>query len=99
MRNKNQHIEITNEYVGEVGCKLEDVKVDSFKLVSMFDNTYGTTYLYSFIDTEGHTYIWYASKFIANPEKVTAISGRVKDHSEYRGIKQTVLTRCKVRVA
>lgn len=95
MRNKTQHIEITNEYVREVGSKLEHVKVNSFKLVSMFDNMYGTTYLYSFIDTEGHAYIWYASKYIQNPEKVIAVSGKVKDHSEYRGIKQTVLTRCR----
>lgn len=82
-------------YVGEVGDKLE-VKTNNFALVTAFENMYGTTFLYKWTDEDGHTFVWYASKSIDNPEEIRTVKGTVKQHSEYNGIKQTVMTRCKV---
>ena len=37
--------------------------------------------------------MWSTSKNI-DTEKVTQITGTVKDHKEYKGLKQTWMTRC-----
>lgn len=84
-----------SEYVGSAGDRIE-FKVSEFNLISSWDNMYGTTWLYRFKDESGNVFVWYASNSIGYNEIVTSIKGTVKDHSEYKGIKQTVLTRCNV---
>lgn len=81
--------------VGSIGDKVE-INTNDFTLVTYFDNMYGTTWLYKFHDDKHNVFVWYSSKCIDDPEKVISVSGKVKDHSEYDGIMQTVLTRCKV---
>ena len=82
-------------FVGEVGDKI-DFAVTSFTCVSSWESMYGMTFLYKFTDAENHTFVWYASKPVEDDEKVATIKGTIKDHSEFNGVKQTVLTRCKV---
>ena len=56
-----------------------------------------TAYIYKFTDDAGNTITWKTSKDLEIPEGWTGqIRGTVKEHSEYRGDKQTVLTRCKI---
>ena len=87
--------ELVSEYQGEVGSKLS-VDVNTCTCISSWENMYGVTNLYKFTDADGNIYIWYASKYINDADKVTSVSGTVKDHSEFNNVKQTVLTRCKV---
>lgn len=89
-----------SEYVGEVGQRLT-VNCKTFTCVSSWGNLYGMTFLYKFTDENDNVYIWYASKCIDDDDTqvVTSITGTVKDHSEYNGLKQTVLTRCKAAYA
>ena len=48
------------------------------------------------LDTEGRTLIWFASKYLeAEPGEQWNLTGTVKDHNEYNGTCQTVLTRVK----
>lgn len=84
-----------SQHVGEVGSKLS-FAVTSFECKSSWCNQYGMTYLYKFTDENENVFIWYASKSVEDEDRVVAISGTVKDHSEFNGLKQTVLTRCKV---
>lgn len=87
--------EAKSEYQGEVGDKLE-IQCSSFKCISTFDNMYGTTWLYKFTDESGNIYTWFASSPVQDEDKVIAIKGTVKKHEEYKGVKQTIMTRCKV---
>lgn len=89
-----------SEYVGEVGGKLE-LSV-TLKRVFQFEThfTYSGegSYIYKFADAEGNTVTWKTSKDLKIDEGWTGlITGTVKEHSEYRGDKQTVLTRCKIK--
>ena len=73
-------------------------------------HTYVSTFLYEIKDEEGHTFIWKSSnnleikhqqeyEYMDNEfihVKPTEIVATVKEHSEYKGTKQTVLTRGKV---
>lgn len=74
-----------------------------------FDSYYGTKYVYTLVDGSGNVYTWFTSNLLAyrdkdncdndvfaDPGDMVHIKGTVKDHTEFRGTKQTVLTRCKV---
>lgn len=62
--------------------------------MTSWETVYGFTHLYKFTTTDNNVLVWYASKCI--DENAKKISGTIKDHKEYDGEKQTVLTRCKV---
>lgn len=84
-----------SHYVGTVGEKWHG-NVHDFHPIASWDNGFGgTIYLYSFKDDEGNEMIWKASKSV-NAASVSTLTGTVKEHKEYKGKAQTVLTRCKV---
>ena len=70
---------------------------------------YGPTHIYRFRSADGNVFVWFASEGpaealglggldAANRVKVLIEGGSVTKHIEYDGVKQTYLTRCKVRV-
>ena len=91
--------EIISNYVGEVGDKVE--KVVTLKRVNFFETNYGyygtTVGIYCFEDENGNVIVW---KTASAPEmkigEIVKICGKVKELGEYKGTKQTVLTRCKI---
>ena len=90
-----------SSHVGNVGDRI-DVDIQSCRFVSSFESYYGYTYIYKFTDVSGNIYTWFASSPICNNcgesdlDNIIHIKGTVKDHTEYKGAKETVLTRCKV---
>lgn len=84
----------SSEYLGEVGKRVE-VEVKSADLITSWETQWGMTWLYKFTTIDGNVLVWFASSWI-DPENVHKVRGTVKDHTERDGIKQTVLTRCKV---
>ena len=88
--------ESVSKYVGVVGDKIENIYV---KVINCggYDTAYGYRWFYVFLDENENEYIWYASvnKSLSQGMWVN-LSGEIKDHKEYKGAKQTVLTRCKV---
>lgn len=84
----------TSEYQFEAGQKVE-IELNVIK-INWFDSIYGTHYIYNMQDANGNVFIWKtACNEIREGAKVT-IKATVKEHKEYRGVKQTILTRCKV---
>ena len=84
----------TSIHLGQIKDKIiRTVKLDSTKAINSF---YGTTWIHNFTDTEGNVIVWFSS----NEPKMEVgeeytIKGTVKDHSEFQGIKQTIVTRVK----
>lgn len=91
---KEQASEQNSIYIGSVGDRVE-IDVYSIKCVTSWETQYGVTLIYKIVDTNGNVYTWKTSKFI-DEENVDMVKGTVKSHNEYRGIKQTEITRCKV---
>lgn len=97
-----------SEYVGKPGDKIT-VELTLKKRITYETNYtyYGETqYIYIFEDAAGNEYKWKTSKClmkqigrfeepIQDGEHIT-VKGTIKEHDEYNGTKQTVLTRCKV---
>ena len=91
-----------SEWIGEIGekvsIKVEFVGCHSYETHFTF---YGETHnIYKFKDEAGNMLIWNTSSWQDIDEgKTYILTGKIKDHSDYKGEKQTVLTRCKVEEA
>ena len=83
-----------SEYYGEIGQRVE-LSFDKAELVTSYSTAYGTNCIYKFIDAEGRVFIWSTGNGI-HTDLAIKLKGTIKAHNEYRGIKQTELTRCKV---
>jgi hypothetical protein len=84
----------TSRYIGKVGDRLEmDV---TCKKASITQSIYGISYFYVFEDSEGNVYTWGTSARSLDEGVQYHLKGTVKDHTTYRNVCQTVLTRCKV---
>lgn len=92
-------------FVGNVGEKI--TVVGKMIAVTGYETEWGYTTIYKIVDENGNTFIWKTSTFaqvIDNNGYCTPaveldkvqITGKIKDHNEYNGEKQTVLERCKV---
>ena len=79
------------------GEKVEDLTV-TFISKREFDGYYGLTNILTFETEEGNVLTWYTSTN-QNLEKGESyfISGKIKDRKEYKGVKTTILTRCKIQ--
>ncbi len=91
--------EVVSNHIAEVGEKVE--KVVTLKRVNWFSTSYGyygtMVGIHCFEDESGNVIVWKTSSApdMEIGDKVT-IKGTVKELGEYKGVKQTVLTRCKI---
>lgn len=88
-----------SEHLGSVGEKIE-IKATftaehSFK--THFNYHTITNYIYTFTDEQGNVLIWKTTAIIdADQGDSVMIKGTIKNHGEFRNIKQTELQRCKI---
>jgi hypothetical protein len=84
----------TRVYVGTVGQRELFENLTCVRC-SAIDTDFGTLYINAFNDQNGNVLVWKTGSVnFAEGDKVTLI-GTVKEHSDYRGTKQTILSRCK----
>ena len=86
---------------GYVGEPKQRIQFDSLTVESVrtIESYYGASYLHTMHDPDGHVLVWFASNFQAKPGDVLTGKGTIKEHSEFRHVQQTVLTRCKFEVS
>lgn len=85
-----------SEYVGKVGERLKKIDAKVNAIVDCGEGAYGPIVLIKFLAGD-NVLAWFTngSKGLSVGDDVS-LSGTVKKHDEYKGIKQTVLTRCRV---
>lgn len=87
-------------YLGNEGDKLKNVKVTVERLLYGGFNDYGysTTYTgcYLMRTEDGHAMKWKTNKDIDAGDELLITSGKIKECSEYKGLKQTTVTNCRV---
>ena len=64
------------------------------KRVSHHEGQYGVSHLHCFEDQDGNVAIWWSSRKVLNVGETYSLKCTVKEHSEYKGRPQTILTRC-----
>jgi len=82
-------------FVGEIGQKISFTAASAV-LVTSWETQFGRTFLYKMTDEAGNVFVWYSSGSRDELVGGVTVKGTVKDHKEYDGVKQTVLTRCRV---
>ena len=85
----------SSEFVGEISDRIT-VKIQSVKCVTSWETDFGITRIYKLIGADGNVYTWKTGKYLDDTTDEMSITGTVKAHTEFRGIKQTELTRCRV---
>ena len=97
LRIENEHNEkvgkpISN-YVGSVGDRITIKGVVPTCIYST-QSEYGFMFIYRIIDKDGNEFIWKTSKDLL-PDVEVDVVATIKGHNEYRGNKQTEITRAK----
>ena len=93
VKSKRDEYEVSNKLVtnhfGNIGNKIaRQMKCTGSFLVKDF---YGSSYINKLVDEDGNVFIWKTGRSL---EGTMTIKGTIKEHNEYHGEKQTVLTRC-----
>ena len=61
--------------------------------ITGWETQWGYTKLYKITDEAGNIFTWKTSSWVE--DGIKTIKGTVKAHNDYKGTKQTELTRCK----
>lgn len=88
-------IESKSNFVGNIGDKIE-IQCNEFSLENMYETVYGVTYIYKFVSND-NIFIWKTGKVLNTELNSIILKGTVKNHNEFKGIKQTGLTRCTIK--
>lgn len=80
-----------SEYVGTINSKV-DLEV-TVKRIFGFDGFYGTSFIVTMEDSNGNTIVWKTSSYKLEEGKTYTMTAGVKEHSEYKDVKQTIITR------
>lgn len=83
-----------DEFAGTVGVR-ETFTVTVVRRIAL-ETGYGITRLHIMVDQKGREFAWFSSGASLEVGAQITIKGTVKEHRQYEGKKQTVLTRCKV---
>lgn len=97
---KRAEIIAKSEYFGNVGERYIDKIIHDVKLVTSWETQFGITHIYKIVLDNGAVLIWKTNKglYLENGEEFDKISFSIKSHNEYKGEKQTEVTRCKVTI-
>ena len=88
--------ELDSVYVGNVKDRIT-VKIKSVRCMTSWETDFGITHLYKMVGEDGNVYTWKTGKLFDDVEdSVITVVGTVKAHTEFRGVKQTELTRCRI---
>lgn len=84
-----------SSWMGNVGDRVS-FQIADFRVISSWDTQWGTTAVFKLTDADGREATWKTSSWLTDDCIGATIKGTVKEQKEYRGIKQTELTRCKL---
>ena len=84
------------EFYGNVGERVELKSLDVLSIRG-YDNAYGGGFVITMKDPQQRLFVWFCStnNHPGIGDKVDLV-GTIKDHKEFRGKKQTYLSRCKI---
>jgi hypothetical protein len=89
-----------SNYVGEIKQRLKGMQLIIDRIIYLGCGHYGHSYLHLFKDTDGNAFSWITDNKLELDEGTEVqVDATVKQHKDYKGTKQTVLTRAKIVTA
>lgn len=95
LRNQPKQARRESQHLGHVGERI-DVQV-TMKSVRVVESMFGSSFLNTFVTQEGDVLKTFTNKSLADEGKTVSLRGTVKQHDEYKGQKQTMLSRVVVK--
>ena len=91
---------VETKYFGEVGKRYKDNVIEDVTLITSWETQWGYTGIYKITLEDGSVLTWKTNNglYLDRNEEYDKISFTVKEHKEYKGEKQTEVTRCKVTI-
>jgi hypothetical protein len=92
---------VETKYFGEVGKRYKDKVISYITLITSWETQWGATYIYKIVLEDGSILTWKTSNglyLLDKNEAFDKISFTVKEHKDYKGEKQTEVTRCNVSI-
>lgn len=80
-------------YQGEIGERLRNIPVTVISC-NTFSSNYGDKQVITFEDDYENIYVWFTTTKQVEAGSTWLLTGTVKDHNSYKGVAQTILTRC-----
>lgn len=78
---------------GEIGERLRNIPVTVISC-NTFSSNYGDKQVITFEDDYENIYVWFTTTKQVEAGSTWLLTGTVKDHNSYKGVAQTILTRC-----
>ena len=85
----------TSVWVGKIGERIT-LNLICVRAIEI-DNMYGTSIFHTFSDEAGNVFTWSTTAKHLEEGHMYYMAGTVKDHTTYKAVKQTVLTRCTIK--
>lgn len=85
---------LTSQHQGTIGERREFTVLVTG--VNSFESQFGVTHLNRMLDRAGNVYVWWSSTSDLEQGQAYTLKGTVKEHSDYKGTAQTLLSRCTV---
>lgn len=87
-----------SQHVGSVGARLRDLDCVLTGSINLGDGQFGPRLLHKFRDAAGNVLIWFTGNGTGlNVGERCLLDASVKEHSERDGVKQTIVSRVKVK--
>lgn len=97
VRRRESEAAAGSEWIGVVGERLKGLRVRCVSARGI-DTVYGGSVVYKFHDVNGNVLTWFSSGGAdLDPGSDYELDATIKAHSEYQGVKETQLTRGKVK--
>lgn len=97
LRRRERENAADSAWIGTVGERLKGLKVRC-QSARGIEAAYGTSVIYKFLDASGNVLTWFSSgRADLEPGSDYVLDATIKGHGEYQGIKETQLTRGKVK--
>ncbi len=89
------HKAAASDHVGAIGDRIDiEATVTHY---FCFDGFYGTTYINIIADADGNIFVYKGGKRLAEKGASICLKATIKEHGEYKGAKQTIINRPKVK--
>ena len=90
---KVERAKLNRDYFGECGKRYKGVAIKSLRQMCAYETQYGIMRIWEIVTESGNVLTWKTSNF--PDDSVTRFDFTVKEFSEYKGVPQTIVTRCK----
>lgn len=101
-KTRQEILKESSSFYGTIGQRVKNYEVECIGKRCIGDSDFGDRYIITFLDSNNNVFIWFKTttqnidNLIPPSQKIFNISFTIKNHNEYDGLKQTIITRASI---